>query len=238
MKVSTQIALCFVWILVVFYLTSRPPPTPPLFADQSNVLGPTRSPYNPAFAAALDQGLRDFWQKPDQVLEKLGDLNGMTVADIGCGEGYFTLRLLESVGPDGKVYANDIQPEMLETLSERIPEDWRDRIELVLGTAEDTGIPALVDVVFVIQVLGEVPDQKGFLDQIRALMDENSRLVLIDSKHITDPASGFTRPLNPRRLIRVLDAAGFIFAPGYEPDDFDFLPKQFFFVLTLKDPGR
>ncbi len=233
MKPLTQIIICLFWVGSVFYLIGRPPKPPPPFPEQMEELGPARSAYNPVLAAALDQGLRDFWQKPDQVLEALGSLEGLKVADIGCGEGYFTLRLLDLVGKEGKVFATDIQQAMLDTLDTRIPQESRDRVELVLGSTEDTGISEPVDLIFVIQVFGEVPNRSQFLAQLKRIMHARSRLVLIDSKHITDPTSGFTRPLNLVKLIRELYDSGFVFSEEYDAADFDFLPKQFFFVLRL-----
>ena len=228
-----QITACTLWALVVFYIISSAPMPLAGFPEQESGLIAKRQAYNPSLAAALDTGLRDFWQKPEMVLNLLGDLDGLTVADIGCGEGYFTLRLLERVGPDGHVFANDIQPEMLDALALRIPPEYRDRISLVLGNPDDTGIGEVVDLIFLVQVLGEIPDQPAFLKQIKRLMHADSRLVLIDSKHITDAETGFTRPLNLQKMVDALATEGLVLVDDYRSADFEFLPKQFFFVLEL-----
>jgi len=228
-----QVLFCLAWVFAVFYMISRPPVLPPFFPEQEGVTAPSRASYNPALAAALDQGLRDFWQKPEQVLDALGDLNGLKVADIGCGEGYFTLKLLERVGPEGKVFANDIQQEMLYTLDSRIPDHLRERVVLVLG-GQDTGITEKVDVIMLIQVFGEISDRPGFLAQLKKIMHEKSRLVIIDSKHLTDPVNGFTRPLNLNKLIDEFRENGLVFPPEFQLENFRFLPKQFFFVLELE----
>ena len=233
MKTFPQVLLCAAWILAVFYYMGRPPKTPEPFASADN-MAPSREVYNPALGSALDPKLRDYWQKPYQVLERLGDLTGLKVADIGSGEGYFTLKLLDRVGPTGKVYANDIQKEMLDVLESRIPDAYRDRIALILGSETETGIPEPVDLILLIQVFGEVPNQKTFLRQLKRIMHENSRLVIIDSKHITDPHNGFTRPLDLLRLTRELNGEGLVFPADFDPLDFDFLPKQFFFILELE----
>ncbi len=234
MKPLPRIFLCLLWMAFLFYQVSRPPETPAPFPEQFGPLTPSRSIYNPTLAAALDEDLRDFWQKPDQVLDMLEPLMGATVADIGSGEGYFTLRLLERVKAGGKVIATDIQPDVLHMLESRIPEPYRDRVALVLGSETSLGFEEKVDLALLVQVFGEVEDQRGLLAQIREVMHRHSRLALIDSKHVTDPVTGYTRPLNLNALMATLDQAGFELIPGYRYADYNFLPKQFFFALRLK----
>jgi len=235
MKLPAQMLICAAWLLLVYYKLSRPPAPPPNFPENEETVA-ARDVYNPLLVANLDQSLRDFWQKPDQVLEALGDLEGLKVADIGCGEGYFTLRLLDLVGPEGKVYATDIQQELLDKLVARIPRHLVPRIETILTGPDSIGIKSKVDLILLVQVLGEVSDRRGFLEQLRDLMDEDSRLALIDSKHITDTKHGFTRPLNLNLLMRELEQVGFELVPGYDAADYNFLPKQFYFVLRLRRP--
>ena len=234
-KAIPQTIICSLWVVVVFYIISSAPMPLAGFPEQESGLIAKRQAYNPSLAAALDTGLRDFWQKPEMVLDRLGSLEGLKIADIGCGEGYFTLRLLERVGPEGHIFANDIQREMLDALVLEIPDEYRDRISLVLGNEDDTAIGEKVDLVFLVQVLGEIPDQPAFLKQIKRLMHEKSRLVLIDSKHITDAETGFTRPLNLKKMADALAAEGLVFVKDYDEGDFEFLPKQFFFILELSE---
>jgi len=223
MKTAIQTLVCLSWLCLVFLVLSQPAERPGPFPSEVS-----RTIYNPELAAGLDQGLRDYWQKPDLLLDTLGPLEGKTVADIGCGEGYFTLRLLERVGETGHVHATDIQPEVLEALAERIPPEVTDRVSLILANEDDTGIETRVDLILVIQVFGEVDDREGFLDQLRRIMHPESRLVLIDSKHITDPETGLTRPRNLDRLLDFLADQGL-----RKIEDHDFLPKQYFFELAL-----
>ena len=236
MKLTAQMMVCATWLLLVYYHISRPPEPPAAFPENDRSQ-PTRGVYNPELGANLDQSLRDFWQKPDQVLEMLGDLAGLKVADIGCGEGYFTMRLLEMVGPEGKVYATDIQQELLDKLVTRVPRHFVPRIETILTGSDSLGITGTVDLILLVQVLGEVADRRGFLEQLRNIMNDDSRLALIDSKHITDMKNGFTRPLNLNRLMSELEQVGFELVPDYDPASFNFLPKQFYFVLQLRQPA-
>lgn len=224
-----QRVILALWLGLGLYLVSQSPKAPQPFPDER--MGASREANNPLFTAALNTSLRDYWQKPDQVLESLGELEGLTVADIGCGEGYFTLPLLEKVGPTGRVYATDIRAEVLDALRAKIPEEQRDRAKLIHITGTDTGIPTKVDLILLVQVFGEIENPDSFLDSLVAIMNPGTRLVMIDSKHITDSTSGFTRPRNLAALQHRLASHGLVFHPDYPVDVYDFLPKQFFFVL-------
>jgi len=235
MKRSTQFTFCLIWIALVFFWLDQKPPVAEPFPEQSQNLIPPRRIYDLELADGVNQGMRDFWQKPDEVLDALGDLTGLKIADIGAGQGYFTLRLPNRVGPNGLIYANDIQEKVLTRLKETVPEEYRDRIRFVLGTEQDTRLREPVDLILLIQVLAEVDNQRGFLRALKKIMKPNARLVLIDSKHITDSESGYTRPLNLQRLQKELLDEGFALAPEFEFETLQFLPKQFFFVLVKSE---
>jgi SAM-dependent methyltransferase len=174
---------------------------------------------------------RDFWQKPEQVLELLGPLEGLQIADIGCGDGYFTLRLLERVGEGGRVFASDIQPQALEKLARRVPQPLAKRLQLVLASATDPGMEGTFDLIFLVQVLGEVGDQRAFLTRVRDLMGAHTRLVIIDSRHGTDGATGYAFPLDMHALTRELRGIGLVGEQALPPESLEFLPKQFLLVL-------
>src|SRR5512143_3657430 len=70
--------------------------------------------FRPEELGLLESPDRDTWQKPEQIMDSLGIADGARVADVGAGGGWFTVRLARRVGPLGKVYAEDVQPEMLE----------------------------------------------------------------------------------------------------------------------------
>lgn len=214
----------FVWL-------SNKPPKTEWFPKVSEHLIPPRQIYNLELADGVNQGMRDFWQKPDKVLGQLGNLDGKSVADIGAGQGYFTLRLLDKVGAEGRIYANDIQAKVLERLREKVPDTYSDRIRYVLGNEQSTNLTEAVDWILLIQVLAEVEGQKAFLEDLKRIMKPESRLVVIDSKHITDSQTGFTRPINLKRLELAFAKQGLVLAPEYSFEELQFLPKQFFFVL-------
>src|ERR1700691_449582 len=84
---------------------------------------------------------REAEEAPDAALDAIGIAHGATVADVGAGSGYFTWRLAERVGPSGKVYANDIQPEMLALLRKKIEARHLTNVETVLGVEDDPRLP-------------------------------------------------------------------------------------------------
>src|SRR5678816_4834204 len=76
--------------------------------------------FPPANLGLLESPDRDAWQKPEQIMDALGIAEGSKVADIGIGSGWFTIRLARRVGPNGLVYAGDVQRQMLEATRRRI----------------------------------------------------------------------------------------------------------------------
>src|SRR5262245_2622707 len=89
----------------------------------------------------LDREERDIEDAPDRALDALDIRPGMTVADIGAGSGYMTVRLARRVGPAGKVYAEDIQPQMIELLNGRLQREKTTNVQAVLGTVDDPKLP-------------------------------------------------------------------------------------------------
>jgi hypothetical protein len=84
---------------------------------------------------------RDLWQKPDQVMDALGIADGTAVADLGAGGGWFTVRLARRVGPQGVVYAEDIQEQMLESIDRRVKREGLRNVRMLLGTSDDPKLP-------------------------------------------------------------------------------------------------
>src|SRR4051812_40707375 len=85
---------------------------------------------------------REQWQKPDQIMDALSIAEGSRVAELGAAGGWFTLQLAERVGPNGRVYAEDIQRAMLDGISRRMASESLTNVTTVLGTASDPHLPA------------------------------------------------------------------------------------------------
>ena len=107
---------------------------------------PSRSQHGRLFPPQ-DLGLleapdRDEWQRPQQILDALGVADASVVADVGAGSGWFTVRLARRVGPNGLVYAQDVQPEMLAAITRRVQREGLRNVRPVLGRGSDPQLPA------------------------------------------------------------------------------------------------
>ena len=92
-------------------------------------------------ASWLDRATREQEEAPEQALQLIGIRPGMVVADVGAGSGYMTTRLARLVGPTGKVYANDLQPGMLQIIQDKARAEHLSNIEIVQGTETDARLP-------------------------------------------------------------------------------------------------
>jgi SAM-dependent methyltransferase len=157
------------------------------------------------------------------LLEALEVKKGQRICDLGCGNGFYTLELARRVGPDGLVYAVDIQPEMLRMLSRRAGREGLTNIRPVLGTAIDPRLPAAaVDLCLCVDVYHEFSHPEPMLSRIRESLAPGGRLALVEFRG-EDPAVPI-KPLHKmtKDQIRVeLGASGFVVAGA-----FDRLPWQ------------
>jgi len=129
----------------------------------------------------LERSERELEEEPDKALDALGKLTGATVADVGAGSGYFTVRLASRVGPKGRVYANDVQPEMLKMLGTRLARERIANVTLVQGALDDPRLPASsLDVVLMVDVYHEFSEPQKMLRAIRAALKPGGRLVLLE----------------------------------------------------------
>ena len=151
---------------------------------------------------SFDNPLRRLIQDPVRILNPHVQ-TGMTVVDIGCGMGYFTLELARLVGPDGKVIAVDLQEKMLAALDRRARKaGLADRIVLHRCRPDLLGVEETADFVLVFWMAHEVPDKPRFFAQISDLLKPGGRLLLVEPKfHVTRGSF--------RRTVEVCRAAGF-----------------------------
>jgi predicted methyltransferase len=126
---------------------------------------------------------RDKWQKPDQIMDALQIADGSTVADIGAGAGWFTIRLARRVGPRGTVYAQDVQRQMLEAIRRRVAKEGLENVETRLGAGSDPNLPdGSLDAVLVVDVYPEVEDRVTFLRNLGAALKPNGRIGIVNYK--------------------------------------------------------
>jgi ubiquinone/menaquinone biosynthesis C-methylase UbiE len=150
------------------------------------------------------------------------------VSDLGAGGGWFTVRLARRVGPNGRVFAEDVQPQMLEATQRRAARERLNNIEYRLGSANDPELPpATLDAVLIIDAYSEIPDPRLFLENVRASLKPGGRVGIVDYKrHGGGPGPDGARP-DPAVVERVAQAAGLRLVARET-----FLPFQFFLVFS------
>ena len=128
----------------------------------------------------LERPEREREERPDQLLEALALRPGDVVADIGCGTGYHVRRFAEAVGPTGRVYGVEIQPEMLALFEREMERRGITHVQGVLGTPEDPRLPEPVDVAILIDVYHECSHPAEMIAAICRRLKPDGRLVLVE----------------------------------------------------------
>jgi ubiquinone/menaquinone biosynthesis C-methylase UbiE len=129
---------------------------------------------------------RDAWQHPDTVVSLLALRPGDRVADIGAGTGYFSVRLARAV-PQGKVWAVDIEPDMVRHLGERARRESLANLEPVLGVGEDPRLRGPLDVIFVCDTYHHIANRTAYFARVAPLLAPSGRLVIVDFKQGEQP---------------------------------------------------
>ena len=107
--------------------------------------------FPPQDLGLLEAPDRDRWQRPDRIMDALGIADASRVADVGAGSGWFTIRLARRVGPQGVVYAEDVQQEMLNAITRRVQREGLANVRTILGRGADTRLPsATFDAVLIV----------------------------------------------------------------------------------------
>ena len=119
-----------------------------------------------------------------QVVMDLADIRpGMTVADIGAGEGYYTVRLAERVGADGRVLAQDISRDALERLGRRVERERLENISIKLGESADPQLPAdSFDRIFMVHMYHEVTEPYAFLWRMWPALNAEGQIIVVESE--------------------------------------------------------
>ncbi len=129
---------------------------------------------------------RDRTGEAEQVMELAGVAPGMWVADVGAGEGYYTVRLAPAVGPRGRVLAEDIVDETYQRLLQRVQRDNLDNVAVRLGKPDDPMLPPRsFDRVFLVHMYHEVESPYAFLWRLREGLKPDGQVVVVDSNRPT-----------------------------------------------------
>jgi ubiquinone/menaquinone biosynthesis C-methylase UbiE len=261
MKTSQRFASAFAIVFVAGFSLPAPPSLAPHLARAS--ARPRRSafgaeaglllaaaqaprpsqpaPKKPRLFPPQDLGLleapdRDDWNKPEQIMDALGIADGAVVADLGAGGGWMEIRLARRVGPNGIVYAEDVQPQMIEAINRRMQHEGLTNVRTVMGTTTDPQLPNGLDAVLIVNAYREMDDPQipeqilAFLKNVAKSLKPQGRLGVADFL----PGGGGPGPaaedrVNPDTVIRAAENAGFKLQTREVV-----LPFQFVLVFTKR----
>jgi ubiquinone/menaquinone biosynthesis C-methylase UbiE len=171
---------------------------------------------------------RDEWQMPERVIASLAIEPGARVADVGAGGGYFTFRLADAVGPEGVVYAVDVDEEMLDYIAGRAAEEGRANVEIRRAEAGDPNLPdGAVDLVFTSNTYHHLPDRVAYFRALQTDLAPDGRIAIIEFVETGFFSRWFGHNTDPDLILEELEAAGY-----RRVADHDFLPRQSFTVYA------
>src|SRR5262245_5371049 len=178
----------------------------------------------------LERAERDDEEEPNVALNVLKIAKGSTVADIGAGSGFITERLASRVGPTGKVYANDVQPQMLQLLASRLAKRKITNVMLVHGAIDDPRLPPeSVDLEIMVDVYHEFSQPQAMLRKLREALKIGGRMVLLEYRK-EDPSI----PIRPEHKMSVAEAKMEVEAEGFTLSRVDeSLPRQHILIFTV-----
>lgn len=159
--------------------------------------------FPPENLGLLEAPDREAWQKPEQIMDALGVAERSVVADIGAGAGWFTIQLARRVGPNGTVYAQDVQRQMLEAIRRRVAREGLQNVQTRLGAGSAPNLPQRTfDAILVVDVYDAVDEPVPLLRNLAAALKPGGRIGIVNYK----PGNGGPGP-GPDEGIRVDSAS-------------------------------
>ncbi|MDD2366601.1 MAG: methyltransferase domain-containing protein [Desulfuromonadaceae bacterium] len=186
--------------------------------------------YSSVPSAYMDDPRRNEWQNPDKVMEYLLIKPGNSIADIGAGTGFFTIRFARKVGKKGVIYASDIDRTMVNSIEKRAKKENLENIVTIHSKAEDPLIPkSSVDLVFICDTYLFIENRVDYLIRLKQSLKNSGRLAIIsfNSKAEISGAPPPQRMIPKDLVISEALKAGFVLEA-----DFFFIPSQDFLLFT------
>jgi cyclopropane fatty-acyl-phospholipid synthase-like methyltransferase len=177
------------------------------------------------YAKSFDDPARDAWQMPDKVIQALAITDGMSVADIGSGTGYFSVKLA-TAAPKAVIYGADIEPKMVEYLSKRAAAAQLTNITAVLAGSTSPNLPRPVDLVLVVDTYHHLPDRVAYFRNLRKSLTSTGRVAIIDFRKSAPDGPPPEFRFTPQEIEAEMTKAGFRLEQSH-----DFLPRQHFLVF-------
>ncbi|HWM92760.1 MAG TPA: class I SAM-dependent methyltransferase [Thermoanaerobaculia bacterium] len=170
-------------------------------------------------------------ERPEIVLRAMNLKDGDVVADLGAGTGFYSRRLARAVAPTGKVWANDIQPEMLDRLKELAAKEGVTNVVTVVGTETDPKLPrAAFDWILLVDVYHEFQQPEPMLAKIREALKPGGRVALVEYRAEGDTAAHIhaSHKMSVEQVLAEWVPAGFVHVETREE-----LPTQHLFIFSV-----
>ena len=178
------------------------------------------------WAEVFDDPKRDAWQKPHEVIEALKLKPDAVIADIGAGTGYFSVRFAHML-PKSKVYAVDLEPDMVRHLAARAKREQLANVVAVQAAPEDAKLPEKVDLALLVDTYHHIDDRVAYFSRLKASLAPQGRIAIIDFTLDSEIGPPPRARIEPEQVKRELARAGLKLA-----DEHVFLPNQYFLVFT------
>jgi arsenite methyltransferase len=173
---------------------------------------------------------RDEWQQPERVIQSLQIRPGATIVDLGAGSGYFSFLLAQAAGPAGKVYAVDIDKDMMELVAQKAKERGARNVEVILGSPEDPMLPeSSIDLVFTANTYHHIDNRVRYFSALRKALRPEGRVAVIDFDRRSWWAGLLNHYTSGESIIREMEQAGYRLLR-----EFDFLDRQSFLLFEAR----
>ena len=223
---SMQIRICILSLCMALcagWLAKGLQPEDPPSRQPSGILSHEGAPW-------LERAEREELENPEKVLDALYLQPGDVIADVGAGSGYFTVRLACRVGAEGKVYAVDIQEEMLKLIQQKIDRLKLSNVELVVAETTDPKLPqGAIDLVFIVDTYHEFQRPIALMKRLAVSLKPEGRAMIIEYKAEYE-AIRVLHKMEESQIVSELKHAGFVLSQR-----FDILENQH--MLIFKKAG-
>jgi SAM-dependent methyltransferase len=161
------------------------------------------------WSKVFDDPARDEWQKPAHVVELMAITEGMAVADVGAGTGYFEPHLSRAVGSGGKVIAEDVEPDMVQWMADRAKREGLTNVHAILGKADDPKLPSSsLDRVLVVDTWHHIDDRRAFAQKLAGALKAGGSVFVVDFTFDSPHGPPKHARLAPEAIREDLAAAG------------------------------
>jgi cyclopropane fatty-acyl-phospholipid synthase-like methyltransferase len=179
------------------------------------------------YAKTFDDPARDAWQMPDHVIGALGLTAGQSVADIGAGTGYFSVRLARAAGSP-KVFAVDIEPAMVAYLQRRATQEGLKNVVPIRASADRANLPEAVDAVLIVDTYHHIPNRVAYFTELKKSLKRGGKVAIVDFKKGAPDGPPEEFRFTAEQITGELGKAGLQLQAQH-----DFLPRQLFLVYGV-----